>query len=247
VEEGKASLGNLGEASVGPTALDPDGNLHVVGRTADGQYIVSFDASGKYKSKVAIDPEQVVVQEFAVFKSGAFLVAGRSLQQRGRRLAVMSAGGGWHEVVLPGDPASKKGLSPKDAIKALGMSFAQPAPDGRVYFAVGTATGPVFPISPSGEVGEGIELVPPRPDAMLVGLLVSHGRLAATYATGSEESPMNTWASVSDLATGQHVALYGPLPGSVLCYESVSGFPDRFTMLSFSEINSMAFVHASAP
>jgi len=79
------------------------------------------------------------------------------------------------------------------------------------------------------------ELVGP-PDLPLTALRFSHDRVAAFYEGPDREraGAMIRWAVVHDMATGRHVATYGPLPHMVVCY-GASGAVDQFTMLRFSD------------
>ena len=60
-------------------ALDPDGGLfmlvwHEMGGQS-GQYIVSFDKNGEYRSHFEVDSREILVQQLEVFGSGQFLAA----------------------------------------------------------------------------------------------------------------------------------------------------------------------------
>lgn len=93
----------------------------------------------------------------------------------------------------------------------------------------------LFAVSSSGEVTPGFELVGP-PDLPLTALRFSQDRVAAFYGGPDREraGAMIRWAVVHDMATGRHVATYGPLPHMVVCYVA-SGVVDQFTMLRFSD------------
>lgn len=242
-------LGNFADSQITATAFDTGGNLYVLAVGGSRQYIVSFTKSGQYKSKIEIDLHEIMIGSFAVFNSGEFLLAGRPPDDPMRpRVAVLSAGGGslW-DVALSADPALKKGLPVESRMELLDLASAEPAPDGRVYFARRTPRGPVYAVSPSGVVTGKFALVPPRRGATLFSIKVSGHRLAAVYAgaPASDDGSSVYWVAVHDLSTGEHLASYGPVTRFVLCYRSGEG-PDRFTLLSM-KADEMQLLDASAP
>lgn len=93
-----ATATNVATATI---ALDPDGALSVVvwARWRDssghdekrGQYIVSFDKEGRYRSEVEVDWRDLAVIQFEAFGSGQFLLRGRrGTNPNEIRLAILS-------------------------------------------------------------------------------------------------------------------------------------------------------------
>lgn len=218
------------------TALDLNGDLYVLTRTTtdkgNRQDIVSYGRDGKYRSRVEIDAREIIVDNFAVFGSGEFLLAGeRPRSFTNDRLAVLSAGAPLRDLWLPAESKPNPNGAAETS-DVLTMGFAQTGRDGRIYLVHNKAKTHVYAISSSGEVDELFELSPPKGDANLSGIQISGNRLAAIYQiVASDSGRPARHVAVHELPTGELQARYGPISNLVMCYQSVDGFPDRFTLL----------------
>ncbi len=234
------------DVTINAMALDTQGQLTVLadvrGEAGTRQYLASFDDGGQLRSKVELDPSQIVAQRFAVFDSGDFLLLGYRSGHGARpaqpRVAVMPANGESLRDVVP--PTS---LSSSTWLTTDGLSFAEPATDGHVYFA--PESGAAYAITPSAEISRTIHLVSPQKGAGLVALKISGPRLAAIYYDVQDKQPSVRWVAVHDLGSGRQVASYGPVQNLVMCYRP-EGSHDRFTLLGGRGGDSLLFI-ASAP
>jgi hypothetical protein len=242
-------IGNVANSTISTTALDRDGDLYAVVRAESGQYIVSFTKTGRYKWKIEIEPNELLIGSFAVFSSGEFLLSGRPASDPlSPRVVVLAPGSSsLRDVLLSDDRALKKGLSREARTALIDLASAESGSDGRVYFARAATKGSVYVVSPSGEITGTIALVPPRRGATLTSLKLSGHRLAAVYQGRPEEDSQGLWVAVHDISSGEHVASYGPVRDPVLCYQSVPGSPDRFTLLKMNSAGQIQFLQASAP
>jgi hypothetical protein len=200
-------------------AVDGRGSLHaVVSISADErlarQYVVSFDAAGRYRSAMAVDPLEMEVDAIEAFPSGAFLLQGH----RGPtpRLAVLSRGG-LADVPLapPGDAAPSR------------FDFLARGGDGRVYAArrVGTS---IVAIDDTGRSREAFALAPAFVEQRVDGLWASGRRVVVAYE--DEAAPGHpVRLAVYDVGAGRLAAVYGPVEGLPACYEA--GPADTFTFL----------------
>jgi hypothetical protein len=217
------------------TALDLNGDLYVLTRSrtdkGNRQDIVSYSRDGKYRSRVEIDAKEIIVDSFAVFGSGEFLLAGeRPRSFTSDRLAVLSAGAPLRDLWLPSESEPNANGSTETS-DVLTMGFAETGRDGRIYLVRNRAKTHVYAISSSGEVDELFELSPPKGDATLSGIHVSHNRLAAIYQLAADSGRPARQIAVHELPTGELLARYGPISNLVMCYQSADGFPDQFTLL----------------
>jgi hypothetical protein len=221
------------------TAIDSQGVLSALvwvprGEAEGRQYIVSFDKSGRYTSRVEVDHQEIVVQQFEVFGSGELLLKG--FRHDEPRLAVMSGAGDLRDVLSPAreapvEPrgAGSPGPSRETAPNArLDFDHMVRGGDGRIYVARGGESS-VYAIEPSAEIEEAFRLSPPPGSLRLAGLRASGRRLVATYYE-QQANRMRSWMAVYDVALKEQLALYGPADGPPLCYE-YSGSEDRFTYL----------------
>jgi hypothetical protein len=188
-----------------------------------GQYIVSFDRSGRYRSRIAIDLDQMIVQRIAVFGSGEFLLDGVR-PSSGRRQVVMPAiGGALQDVVAVADTTSAESGPPPP----ISDRFARGG-DGRIYFVPDDSSS-VHAVTPAGTSEEVFRLSDvPRP-WRIFDLKAAGNRLAVTYLEGTGADHARYWVAIHDARFGERLALYGPSPGAPLCYE-FSGEQDRLTV-----------------
>ncbi len=224
-------FGHQEEAGIFNTAVGPDGDLYVLaGSTETGVMVVTFDKNARFKSKTSIGDRRI--SQIAVFKSGELLMSGAVDEQPW--VGIVSTSGQEVEVHVERDPAAAKKRTLEARRGLLDLTVTASGKDGKVYVARPTPKGPVFAVSPTGEVTERFELVPPVPDATIKTIRVSETRLAVEHvqlgsATGLSSTPR--WVSVYDLLNGERLAIYPSVPGSLLCYESGGGVPDSFVFL----------------
>ena len=201
-----------------------------------GQYMLSFDQKGEYRSSVEIDWKDMLVHQFEVFGSGEFLLRGRGTHTAEQRLVILSAGGKLRDVEgWPGNflDEPSPGSAPKFDHMVRGG-------DGRIYVTqedVPKGGDVVYAISASGESERVFKLPRMRKNPKLMGWKAAGRYFAATYLDAarrlrdsSGEERGRWWVSVfSDVTDGAEpeATVYGPAPGPLLCYEH-KGSRDRF-------------------
>jgi len=220
-----------------------------------GQYLVSFDHKGEYRSVLEVDWQEMVVDQFEVFGSGQFLLRGRRTHTSETRVAVLSAAGQTLEDVrgwagYPSGPLEEPspGSTPRFNHMVRGG-------DGRIYVAEQDALqdkAVVYAFGPSGESEELFKLRPMPRGPQLLGWKAAGDRFAAAYleaeqqpeGSSSEDQRGRWWIAVyGNLANGGELqTIYGPAPGPPLCYQHKES-EDRFTFL----IDGAKFVRMSSP
>jgi hypothetical protein len=241
-------------------ALDPDGSLSMLiwarwddssgHKEKTGQYIVSLDKAGKYRTELEVNSRELGVTQFEAFGSGQFLLRGWEPITGESRLAILSANGQVQDVVAWSDPTNALDPSaPPPATKRTTFNQMVRSGDGRIYVTQqGERSGEnvVFAISASGQ-SERLFTLPRLPgEPPLRGLKAAGDRLAAVYLETQETvsgGPKQRWwvaiysnaASEGDLP----LAVYGPAPGAPISYrQEDSG--DRFTFLRQGQLVTMS-------
>ena len=236
-------------------ALGPDGGLFALvwyemgGQS--GQYILSFDKNGEYRSNFEVDSSEIVAQQLEVFGSGQFLL--RGARPSGEpRLAILSATGGKLKDVVGWSPLPKSLEEPSVKRGMVRRSQVARGDDGRIYLAEPDARegmDAVYALGPHGQSQE-IFTLRPMPDAReLVGWKAAGGHFAAAYLrrdpqpdSSSSDGRGRYWIAVYDAGAGGRGAepkVYGPAPGAPICYRhEESG--DRFTFLRDGKLVTMS-------
>jgi hypothetical protein len=211
------------------TAVDPGGTLFALVWAARGnedgrQSIVSFDETGRYRSLVRVDVNEIVASEFEVFGSGEFLVWGQR-PWGGPRVAVMPpAGGRLRDVAfVPGIESAKA------AAQAKLPSHVARAGDGRIYF-VPEGEESIHVVGPSGRSERAFRLARVPPNWRLADLEAAGPHLAAVYSEKQNDDRGIAWITVYDARDSVRRAVYGPVAGMPVCYDR-SGDEDHFTVL----------------
>jgi hypothetical protein len=219
------------EITVSGLEIDPEGEtlflLVWVRQGDEGQEsIVSFDKKGRYRSRVEIDGEEIVAGRVDVFASGDFLLIGRHIHWNGSRVAVMPSGGGSLRDVI--GLTIDEGHDPDGDVMRPDHTVS--AEDGRIYF-VADEDRLVYAINPSGDAELAFALLPMPGGPRLIGFLGAAGsRVALKYFEKTAADRGQSWIAVYDVALGERVAVYGPIPGVPLCY-SHERSRDHFTLL----------------
>ncbi len=237
-------------------ALDSEGGLFILvwyeGGGQSGQYIVSFDTNGGYRSYFEVDSREILVQQFEVFGSGQFLLRG-SRPNGEPRLAVLSGKGGELTDVFGRSGQHRPPAEPSPAKRGMvRLGHLARGGDGRIYLAEPDARqgeDVVYAFRPSGEGEEVLTLraVPMAPQ--LVGWKAEGDRLAAAYYRPDPQPDGSTserrgsyWIAVYGsvgAAGNEPPVVYGPAPGTPICYwHEDSG--DRFTFLHGGKLVTMA-------
>lgn len=225
--------------TTGSFAVDSSGNVLLLvwvvkgeggGRGGGGgrEYIVSFDKTGKYRSKLEI-PKGMAVGSFEMFGSGAFLLRGRQSEPDGARIAVMQPGGGELRDVI----GSPTGLPDEPFDPPRNAGFAARGGDGRIFLA-SLDDEAIHVIDPSGDAERAVRLAPVPRTRRMRDLMASGSRLAVVYddakLDGGTWEDGRFWIDVYDTAIDERVASYGPVSQPPLCYE-YGGSQDQFTLL----------------
>jgi hypothetical protein len=221
------------------TAVDSGGTVYALVWVArpeqqGGQYIVAFDQSGTYRSRIAIDLDEMTVQRFALFGSGEFLLEG-ARPSDGRRLAVMPAmGGALQDVFAVSDTASMGPGAPPTISDRLTR-----AGDGRIYF-VPDGSYNVHALTPAGTSEEVFRLSDVPRQWRVFDLKASGYRLAVIYREAGERvDRARYWVAIHDTRFGERLELYGPSSRPPLCYE-YAGRQDRLTVIQGGYLVTLA-------
>jgi len=232
-----AAFEDVDQVTTGSIALDPQGALFLLawvpergsfGRYASRQYVVSFDWWGRYRSRVALDPEEIAAGALEIFGSGEVLLLGHHTGWDAERIAVLHPGGRLRDVIgLPLEETAQRVASQR-------VKYVARAASGRIYFASADLTS-VHVIDAVGHSRPAFDLAPMPGTQRLVGLSAAGPRLAATYFEKTPETEAATGGgrysvAVYDLKRGERAAVYGPIHGSPLCYAYAES-EDRFTVL----------------
>jgi hypothetical protein len=215
------------------------------GEERRGQYIVSFDRDGDYRSAVEVDWREVGVMQFEAFGSGKFLLRGRWANAEEIRLAILSPTGNLQDIDWSEQPS--KPAEPNEPTRLRKQpSFGQMVRggDGRVYVTQpGQHTDEIIvhAVTASGQSERVHTLRPIQNDLPLVGMKAAGDRLAAVYLEDSEKED-RWWIAVYRNTTGDlpsPLAVYGPAPAAPIAYR-VEESGDRFTFLKGGNFITMA-------
>jgi len=217
-----------------------------------GQYILSLDQEGEYRSHLEIDSRKILVEQFEVFGSRQFLLRGRRPDRLEPRLAILAASGGelkdvfgWPGLDRPLDVPSLKnqGNERLDQITRGG--------DGRIYVAdLDAREGEdiVYSFESSGDSHEAFTLRPMPNAPRLHGWKAAGDLFAAAYQSDElvpgaspGEHRGSYWIAVYRNRTGggaSEPTVYGPAPGPPICYRHEDS-GDRFTFLRDGKLLTM--------
>jgi hypothetical protein len=244
-----SKFANAKELTTIAMALDRDGTLFMLiwarwGGQGEksGQYIVSFDKKGEYRSHLEVDWEEMLVHQFEVFGSGQFLLRGRRTHTAEPRLAILSAAGQTLQDVVGWSGPSDLLEEPSPTSTAKFDHLARGG-DGRIYVTQQDARqheDVVYAFRSSGESEEVFKLRPMPRGPQLLGWKAAGDRFAATYLEREQQSEASSgdqrgrwwiavYSNVADVGELQ-TTVYGPAPGPPLCYQH-KGSGDRFTFL----------------
>jgi hypothetical protein len=204
------------------------------------QYIVSFDRKGEYRSHFEVDWEELLIQQFAVFGSGQFLMRGVRPHSGETRMAIASSGGQTLEDVRGWGGDLSKVLDDPDQLE---FGPIVRGGDGRIYVTQKDAQqgrDVVHALGPSGESEEVFKLRPMVRDSRLMGWRAAGDQFAAEYLEAGHEAEGASsgdqkgrwWIAVYG-SSGDGVELksvYGPAPGPPVCYQHTAS-ADRFSFL----------------
>jgi hypothetical protein len=272
---GLASVPEFERAEVLAYAVGLDDQVYVL-TAKDGQdpYVIRFDKDGQFGSAVKLEVGKgAILRRIAVGTGGNYFIGGA--QQEGENLirkqldGIFNAHGQMtatiklmrHDTPPTGIRTAASNLKVSDiphldadqmtkvqALQdAVDLSIVRAGEDGSFYFSRFDPKGPVFVVSPSGDVVKEISLVAPKePGFGLLDVKVSKGRLAVAYAG---EPPQGGTAPVKiyvyDIQTGKEIAEYHheswQIGVGLACYS-----PETFTFISSDENGKMRLVTASA-
>lgn len=240
-------------------AVDPDGALSMLiwarwgdsisGEEKRGQYIVSFDKEGEYRSEVEVDWRELGVVQFEAFGSGRFLLRGqRGTNPDEMRLAILSATGQTLMDVVDSSGPSREApeLNERSAPRRR-AAFGQMVRggDGRIYLTQpgeGPDENVVYAINTSGESEKVCTLRRMPGNLPLVGLKAAADRLAAVYLEGGGETERFWIAIYGNVASDSDrtpLAIYGPAPRAPISYQQAES-GDRFTFLKGGNFVTMS-------
>jgi hypothetical protein len=255
------STAELADASVSDFAIGPSGEVYLLlSRPNDSQYLARFDKAARFVSKTRLDKDFELTR-FGLFASGDFLATGRdaAASASGSNLAAEtvildSQGQLLRKVELPGDvtprsvPTDTKTSSyDKNYARTVLGSFIESSDDGNAYLGRRSPAGPIYIISPGGEVIRRISLKPPD-NAELTDIRVSHGRLAAMFLQRTNKpsaSISRVIFSIIDVHTSETIAEFAhssaQLGAALGCY-----VPDEFTFVTTTSDDMLQIARARA-
>jgi hypothetical protein len=213
------------------SAMDSMGNVFALVWAArpeqlGRQYIVSFDRTGKYRSQIDIDLDEMTIQHIAVFGSGELLLKGVRPDGTPRVAVMPSIGGALQDVI----PVNADATADRSAERLAVSEQLARGSDGRIYFLAEGGRS-IHAIAATGTMEEVFKLAPVPRNWRPFDLKVAGNRLAITYQQeGRTADTGRFWVAVHDAALGERLALYGPERDPAACYEAV-GRDDRLTML----------------
>lgn len=240
--------------------LDDEGSLFLLvwttsGRAGDGgeragQLIVSVDERGAHRSSVEIDADEILVNQFAVFGSGDFLLRGQRPGTSEERVAILPASGGSIRDVMgwSGYPSGSQ-HDQEDAVGRVRFDYMTRGRDGRVYFAEQDARYErvvVHALGPSGDSFEAFELWPTEPEAELLGFQAARDRFAAMYRERAPvrgdggHQPERWWVAVYDgVSAEQPPPVYGPLSSAPVCFRRAGSRDELVFFVDGEQLVSM--------
>jgi hypothetical protein len=240
------------------TYFATESDIYVVAAVPAGYRIVVFDKDGAYKSLIKLELKHVNLNQFVPISSRRFFIAGSSLPS-GNWDAIPFSGifDDAGRLVTPVDlgkkDISRKTLSDKQDNPAapspyeiaIAGSIAGTAGDGKVYFVRGTPSGPLFVLSPSGEVINVFPLVAPKQADKLIDMKIAQGRIAIAY---EGEPPQGgtapVWINVLDTSNGNLLSQYfvqdSKIGDLLACYSPAP--IDTFTFLNSDNERKLSMI-----
>jgi hypothetical protein len=119
------------------------------------QYIVSFDRTGRYRSHIDVDLDEMTVQRIGMFGSGEFLLKGVRSSGNPRVATMPGIGGSLQDVITSGDDRRRDRATD---VTRVSDRLARAA-DGRIYF-LPEGDHSIYAISPTG-ASEKVFKLPP--------------------------------------------------------------------------------------
>jgi len=203
------------------------------------------------------EDRRVAAGHIAVFGTGDLLVAGIA---KGHDVpfvpltAIFGSDGEFRrQIILSGDVSDKDAKEKQADAKLseaqrmrdlLDVTFLQKADDGNVYVMRHTPKGPVFVISPGGEV-QRVTLRPPTRSADIQWIMASGGSIAAQYLSQDPAERKMHYISVIDVRTNKlrdrirYSHEFQTDGGGMVCYQH-----DIFTFIAGTSENKLQLVKA---
>jgi hypothetical protein len=219
-------------------------------------HIVRFDADGKYRSTLNLDPF-IQPGQIAALSSGGFFLAGRMLAEIPTKpshpFAAMfdSRGQLIQEISFPistdktNADGKKKQKNQTGEVSIPGT--AEAGDDGNIYLLPGARGAPggqatVYVVSPGGEIVRTIRLTSPA-GAHLRSIKVAGGRLIAWYMVTKDEEIAGHIFQALDAFDGRKLLEYEAKPplGVFACYTR-----DVFEFLGWGQFHRLQLVRAKA-
>ncbi|HEX9119300.1 MAG TPA: hypothetical protein VF840_02060 [Terriglobales bacterium] len=204
----------------------PDGTVFVLAGSRGEPYVLKFSSDGRFSSRIRLDIDKVIPMQLAAFDSDTLLVAGRLVSPAGPSrfrpfVGIFNSSGQLvRQVTLRGDlrkdasdvvEGNERGLDADEAYAAaLDMSAAETGDDRNVYLARPGWRGPIFVISPTGEMVKKFFVPGPTPKASLGSFKVSRGQVAVQFVEANPDRTKSSRVtfSVFDASTGKKIREY---------------------------------------
>jgi hypothetical protein len=254
---------DLQHATVLDFAPGPQGETYLLASMQEKRggpienYAIKFDNEGKHSAAARLDLGRrpgFVAKQIGVFGSGDLLIAGYEHGSSRPVTAIFAADGQLvREISLAGDLEAKVGQRALDSAAArsveeeltstLDLTSIQLVDNGNLVLMRPSPGGPVYIVSPGGEVRR-LVLNPP-PHATLVSARMAGGTLAAQYLLPKSSStlPRSQVLVLISLDTGAPIEQYESTDISIgdalMCYDKKS-----FTFLTLRPNSGLQLVRA---
>ncbi|MBZ5531609.1 MAG: hypothetical protein LAO20_09270 [Acidobacteriia bacterium] len=246
----------LKDLSIADFFVGAKGEMYELGWTPKKEvYVLAFGDDGAIRSKTKLEAPFFMAYQFAVFKSGEFLVSGTQGQDQHEPFtAVFDASGRMvKKLSSPEDEGFKKSAETGDSNSisqstggtgnaSVELGEAVAGSDGNVYLLRSSSPAVVYAISPAGEIVRTVNVDSGDPALFPTGMKASPGRLALVFHKGRGATQADGIVRVVDLQ-GNSVAnyllnsLWGG--GALTCY-----VPPGFIFANTKSDGFVYFYHA---
>ncbi len=262
-----ASVPGFDKAVISAYSVGLDDRVYVLAAKDDDGYVVTFDKDGQFGSASKLEVVKgSLLMRIGVTARDLYFIGGAQrkgekkirseinaiFDSHGQVVASVELGQariGDGDINISDPPIVDTDRMARDQKlqDLVDLSIVRGAEDGNFYFSRFEAKGPIFVVSPAGQVVRQIRLVPPKdPGSELLDIKLSKGRLAVGY---EGEPPAGGTAPVTidvyDAQTGDFLAQYHhenwQIGTAWACFS-----PDSFTFISSDENGKMRLVKAGA-
>ncbi len=249
----------LGTGAILTSYFAAEGRIYMVAAGPAGSAIAVFDKDGANKSLIKLEVQHASVNQMLAIDSRRFFIAGTAIAAgTGNRVPFTGiyddAGRPVSSVNLGKKDVNKRTLSdshdnpaaPSAYDIAISGSIADTSGDGNIYFVRAAPTGPVFVLSPSGQVLNVFDLAAPKGADKLIDMKVAGGRIAILHeGEPPEGGTAPIWITVIDSANGKPLSQYfaqdSEIGDLLACYTPAP--VDTFIFLNSDKDGRLNIIH----